>query len=66
VNPRLSRRNRLAERVGFEGTADLSDPDPGSYVNFTRLGKKIVYMEQATMMISTVTHWGELEVVTGR
>lgn len=39
---------------------------PGSYVKFVRAGDKILYMEHVTILLSTITYWGELEIVTGK
>jgi hypothetical protein len=39
---------------------------PGSYVKFARYGTRIVYMEHATILLSTITYWGELDVLAGR
>lgn len=60
-----SRENRPLE-LTTSGAFTYLSGDAGSYVKFARFGKKIVYMEHATLFLSTITYWGELDVVTGR
>jgi len=39
---------------------------PGAYIKFTRIGSKFVYMEHANILLSTLTYWGEMKIITGR
>ncbi|MEK7405958.1 MAG: hypothetical protein AAB225_12690 [Acidobacteriota bacterium] len=39
---------------------------PGAYIKFTKIGNKFVYMEHANILLSTLTYWGEMKIITGR
>jgi hypothetical protein len=60
-----SRENRPL-RLTVSGSFSYLSGGPGSYVKFARFGDRIVYMEHATLMLSTITYWGELSVITGK
>lgn len=59
-----SRENRPLELTTSGAFSYLSSP--GAYIKFTRIGRKIVYMEHVSLWLTTLTYWGELEVVDPR
>jgi len=44
----------------------LSSTEPGTYVRFTELGNRLLYVEHLDMPFGSVTFWGEARVVFGK
>lgn len=60
-----SRENRRLEAQHSGAFTYFYPPDaPGSYIKMTRVGSKILYLEHVSLWLSTITYWGELEVIT--
>ena len=47
-------------------TLYLSSTEPGTYVRFTELGNRLLYVEHLDMPFGSVTFWGEARVVFGK
>ena len=60
-----SRENRPLE-LGPSGAFTYLFNGPVGYIKFSRFGNKILYMEHASVFLTTLTYWGELKIVTGR
>jgi hypothetical protein len=60
-----SRQNRPLTMT-TSGAFTLLDSGVGSYVKFTSVDGRILYIEHVNVGMNTLTYWGVLEVVTGR
>jgi len=60
-----NRENRPLE-LGPSGSFTYLFNGPVGYIKFSRFGNKILYMEHASVFLTTLTYWGELKIVTGR
>ena len=60
-----SRGNRHLE-MHQSGAFTYLYEGPGAYIKFARVGNKIVYLEHANLLLSTLTYWGEMKIITGR
>jgi hypothetical protein len=62
-----SRENRGLEAQHSGASTYFYVPDsPGSYIKMTRVGNTIHYLEHVSVWLSTITYWGELQIISDR
>ena len=62
-----SRENRELEAL-HSGASTYFYPreSPGNYIKMTRVGAKIYYLEHVSLWLSTITYWGELQIISSK